>query len=98
MSRKTLLVLVLVAAFVFVLSAPRQAQATNTGEIALYAAIGVVGVIAISAVATYYVYGTKPHMMLPGPDPLQLQRKPEPRLRFGLRCQQKDGNLPLVCW
>jgi hypothetical protein len=98
MSRRTVLVLALLALFSVVLSAPPEAQATNAGEVAIVAGAAVVGVVVLTYVATRYMYGTEPHMLLPGPDPTQIRRDSHGRLRFGLQCQPKDGNLSLACW
>jgi len=98
MSRRTVLVLALLAAFSVALSAPPKAQATNAGEVAIVAGAAVVGVVVIAYVATRSIYGTEPHMLLPGPDPTRIRRDSRSRLRFGLQCQQKDGSFSVACW
>ena len=97
MTGKTLFVLVLLTVLTVAVVAPPPARAdTQTDVIIAVSAFGVAMLVLVAA--TYHIYGDEPHMMLPGPDPLQKKRDPRQRVEWGWQCRQPNGQLALACW
>jgi hypothetical protein len=97
MRGKTLFVLMLLAVLTVAVVAPPPARADTQTNV-IIAVTAFAGAMLVLVAATYHIYGDKPHMMLPGPDPLVKKRDPRQTVEWGWQCRQANGELALACW
>jgi len=97
MKGKRVFVLALLAVLTIAVVAPPPARADTQTDV-IIAVCAFAGAMVVLVATTYHIYGDKPHMMLPGPDPLQKKRDPRQPVEWGWQCRQPNGELALACW